>query len=178
VGARIGYYDSKLVGAFRFTKDGRRIWAKRYLVSDADLDRVQARIRAQGMFAIPLIVSAVEAARHIWGEHRWWVGLIPILPLEFLCRRWIASGLSIVAVPKSELEPINRRALDLIRARTMGRPVSWTFLVLSLAMTAFAVVDVFGIGGGDWAGWFLLVAFPACAFIMGRQLWQLRNDPS
>ena len=172
----MGFYDSSTIGVFRYTKDGRRLFVKRYLVADADVDRVKFRIRTSTILSPVLVVVGCGVARDLWGEAWSWLGLPLILPIYLLLRYWIASGLSVVVVPEAELEPVDRRALSLAEARATGRPALLTLLLVAIGTTALGGLIAFT--DGVWYGWCLLIVMAYCSVSIFRQIRQLSGDRS
>ena len=167
----MGIFPQSTAGRFRYTKDGRRLYARRYLVSDSELERVESPLRMEGYVMIPLVVVLCTIARHQSGELWGWLAILLVFPLGSLSRRWIASGLSIVAVPTSDLVPVDRKAVARAHAEALSRPGTWTLFFLGLGMAALGGVVAFT--DGAWDGWFLLVMLSWCSVKMLQQIRQL-----
>jgi hypothetical protein len=163
----MGTFSKWTGGAFRYTRDGRRLYARRYLVSDADLERVEARIQAEGYIALALAMVISAIAWHIWGELWGWLGfgLGQLLRLPY--RRWITSRLPIVTVPDSELAPSDREALTRAYAQAKGRPTMWGIFLVFVGMAALGGYAAFT--GEAWYGWFLFIVSSWCALLFLRQ---------
>jgi hypothetical protein len=170
----MGLFSHSTAGAFRYTKDGRRLFARRYLVVDADLDRVASRITTDANFSLALVIVASTIARQQWGDLWGWLAILLILPVSAVSRRWITSGLPVVNVPRSELEPVDRQALERAAMQAKGRPATWVWLALAVAMAALGGALAFT--DGVWYGWFLFVVMSWCAVKMFQLLWRPSDD--
>jgi len=167
----MGMFTQSAAGAFRYTKDGRRLYARRYLVPDALLGRVESRVRTEARLGLPLVIIASTIARQQWGDLWGWLAILLALPLGFLSQFWVAEGLTVVEVAESELEPVDHDAVALADAKAKGRPAMWAFFFLTVGMAALGGVVAFS--DGDWYGWLLLLMMSWCAvkiFQQGRLL--------
>lgn len=167
----MGIFSQSTAGAFRYTSDGRRLYRKRYLVADADLEQVESRYRIQAALGMPLVIAASTIARQHWGNLWGWLAFLLILPLSFLSRVWVTEGLPLVTIRDSELEPVDRQAVDLAYAQAKGRPAMWFLICLMVATAVLGGYLAFTDGG--WSGWFLMLVMPWGALKLFQQVRRL-----
>ena len=173
----MGFLSGMTTGMFQRTRDGRRVYAARswfglswYLISDADVLRVEQRFRhyfAVTLFVvIPLLV--VPSPGRIW----LWLPAMLIWPPVAL-RLWVLRDIPRTDVEKDSLEPVDLKALDQAKAKEMGPLWLWLLLVASIAMGILQLVVL--LSGDAW--WAVLgVLMCGMAFtLIARQIIQWRR---
>lgn len=173
----MGFLSGMTTGMFRRTRDGRRVYGARswfgvswYLISDADVLRVEQRFRqyfAVTLFVvIPLLV--VPSPGRIW----LWLPAMLIWP-PIALRLWVLRNVPRIDVRKDNLEPVDRAALDLASAQETGPVWLGVLLVASIAMGILQLVVL--LSGDAWWAALGVLMFGTASTLIARQIIQLRR---
>jgi hypothetical protein len=182
----MGLLSGMTSGLYRQTIDGRRIYQlpsvgprrrwPAYLVSDEDAKRVEARLRRVLLIVLPGLISLMVLALPREASIRYWIGvvIVPLVVTRALQRLWVLRGIPRVAVTESELEPLDKRARQMIQLRAIGTPALLAMIVAGVAMTTLQVVGL--IQDKYWLAGLGTVLFAGLTIVLTHRLFLLRRD--
>jgi hypothetical protein len=158
---------------FRRSVSGERIYAPigdrgpLFVVSGASADRIRRDVNAylQLLLAFIFVATLLRLAFAILvtGSAVTAVGW----------RGWLARGLPLTSISRTDLRPVDRKARYLANARATGRKVLRLMLVLSIAMGFIGLASVHL---GEGIGWLLAAMMFSCAVFFVWQINLLNKD--
>lgn len=173
----MGFLSGMTTGMFRRTRDGRRVYAARswfgvswYLISDADVLRVEQRFRQY--FAVTLFVVIPLAVAPSPGRIWLWLPVMLMWP-PIALRLWVLRKVPRTKVEKDDLEPVDPAALDVARAQETGQAWLWLLLVAGIAMGTLQLVVL--LSGKAWWAVLGVLMFGTASTLIARQIIQLRR---
>ena len=175
----MGFRTALTAGLFRFTNDGRRIFAPfslfrlrriYYLVPDSEVRALERRYVSVFLIVVPGIIPI---GMRVLSQRSWllFLFLLVVIPLE--ARFWLPRGLLRIELNAGDFPLVDRRARALAHAHAVGQPTLWALLFAAILMTAGNVVIL--LTDGDWWAWLGLLLFGSCIVEMTWQIYLIRH---
>lgn len=172
----MGLLDGMTSGLYRYTLDGRRVYAPSVmpfqrtfpLVSDEVQPVVNRRARHAVAVLFFLIIPLVG-----FGSSRFTLSILIAIVLASITRWWIVRGLPRAAVARGQLKAVTWRERWVASSQATGERVLWALLAGSIVM--FALVLTTLVKKLDSGAWPVLFPFSAMVALFGWQIYLIRS---
>ena len=176
----MGLLAGTTAAIYRYTKDGRRVYAyglirtRQYLVPDEAVPMLERRLRQYHLAFMGFLVVVSFVAARLNASLLWIVAAGG--PLTLAGRPWLTRGLTRVHAPAEDLQPLDPEAVTYTLARATGPGTLWILLLAAAGMATLG--GYVAISESYWVGWVLVAFMLMAGWQLLRQLLSLRRSHS